>query len=68
MFNFKAWFLSCANTVSLNRIWENEKMNQPNGYHSSPDQHMGNQKAPKIEKFIGLIWRKLGFFLVLNIR
>ena len=54
-------------TVSLNRIWENEKMNQANGYHSSPDPYVGNQKAPKIEKFHELIWRKLRFFLALRI-
>ena len=34
-------------------------MNQGNGYHSSPDQYMGNQMAPKREKFHELIWRKL---------
>ena len=54
-------------TVGLNRIWENEKMNQANGYHSSPDPYVGNQKAPKIEKFHELIWRTLRFFLALSI-
>ena len=46
-------------TVSLSRIWFIDEMNPGNDYYSSPDQHMGNQKAPKIEKSIGLIWRKL---------
>ena len=54
-------------TVSLSRIWLNEKMNQGNGYHSSPDPYVGNQKAPKIEKFHELIWRTLRFFLALSI-
>ena len=52
-------------TVSLSRVWLNDEMNPGNDYYSSPDQHMGNQKAPKIEKSIGLIWRKMGFFLAL---
>ena len=59
----KEWTL----TVGLNRIWENEKMNQANGYHSSPDPYVGNQKAPKREKFHELIWRTLRFFLALSI-
>ena len=42
-------------------------MNQANGYWSSPDPYVGNQKAPKIEKFHELIWRKLRFFLAICI-
>ena len=46
-------------TVSLSRVWLNDEMNPGNDYYSSPDQYMGNQKAQKIEKSTGLIWRKL---------
>ena len=59
--------IQIVDTVSLNRIWENEKMNQANGYHPSPDPYVGNQKALKIEKFHELIWRTLRFFLALSI-
>ena len=38
-------------TVSLSRVWFIDEMNPGNDYYSSPDQHMGNQKAPKIEIF-----------------
>ena len=55
-------------TVSLSRVWFIDEMNPGSDYYPSPDQHMGNQMAPKIEKFIGLIWRKIGFFLALNIK
>ena len=34
--------LLVSTTVSLSRIWLNEKMNQGNGYHSSPDPYAGN--------------------------
>ena len=60
-------YLMILCTVSLNRIWENEKMNQANGYHPSPDPYVGNQKAPKIEKFHEPFWRFLRFFLALII-
>ena len=55
-------------TVSLSRVWFIDEMNPGNDYYSSSDQHMGNQKAPKIEKFTEPFWRKLGFFLVLTIK
>ena len=45
--------------MSLSRVWLIDEMNPGNDYYSSPDQYMGNQMAPKIEKFIGLILRKL---------
>ena len=46
-------------TVSLSHIWLIDEMNQGNGYYSSPDPYLGNLMAPKIEKILGLIWRKL---------
>ena len=48
-----------VDTVSLSRIWSNEKMNQVNGYWSSPDHYWGNQMAQKIEIFNDPFLRKL---------
>ena len=45
--------------MSLSRVWFIDEMNPDNDYYSSPDQHMGNQKAPKIEIFTEPFWRKL---------
>ena len=55
-------------TVSLSRIWSNEKMNQANGYWSSPDHYWGNQMAPMIEIFTDPFWRKFRFLLALSIK
>ena len=56
------------NTVSLSRIWSIKKMNQANGYWSSPDHYWGNQMAPKIEIFNDPFWRKFRFFLAHSIK
>ena len=45
--------------MSLSRIWFIDEMNPGNGYYSSLDPYLGNQKAPKVEKFTEPLGRKL---------
>ena len=40
-------------------MWFIDEMNPGNDYYSSPDQYLGNQMVPKIEKSTEPFWRKL---------